>query len=241
MAALCALAAALIGGGTPSSARAEANVASDFPHALVFTSTDMRTREAFAHTGFKLTPFQPLGETGFVLQGMLSSGRQEQRSSAALLGKVQKQVSATSVIGGYQHAGDGVFLALMAGLEWSQRRVSPIVTGDENRGARLGLRAQADLWLRPSTETLFVLTAIVGTASRSFWLRLAPGHRLVDDVFIGPEFALSSEFGETSGRVGLHVTGFEWLGFWSLVSGGIAMTPDGKNGLYGSLALVRKF
>ncbi|WP_425375082.1 cellulose biosynthesis protein BcsS [Methylobacterium nonmethylotrophicum] len=76
---------------------------------------------------------------------------------------------------------------------------------------QIGVRAQAELWARPTESTLLTTTLIAGTARWSAWGRVSWGIRLPDlgEAYLGPEAALYADrTGYRKWSLGLHATDF---------------------------------
>lgn len=112
---------------------------------------------------------------------------------------------AGAAVVGYQWFRDWGVMALFAGPESA---IEALSGGGVLRTlpTRLGLRLHAELWARPSAETLLTGTAIAGSARGDLWARLSYGVR-IRGTYFGPEAAVYTDgTGYEKWSVGLHAT-----------------------------------
>ena len=220
---VAAIAAAWIAGARPSRAQSK-------DEQLFVNGTDLKTilfgsldagRSTFLTVGAKQTFTGPLDRSGLVSLVTLGYGGSPgqadfERSSDTV---VRPTIQASAMIG-YQWAFDRVFVAGFVGPEFDAQQ--PATVGEIARLSqpRLGLRVQGELWAHPTENTLLAATVVAGTARSSLWGRAAFGYRVWNDVFVGPEVALSRTETFREWRVGAHVTGVRLGQFTFGLSGG---------------------
>lgn len=177
----------------------------------------------FLTTGAKLGLGQA-GQDGFVALASLGAGQRTERATCACAPAAPvlftRHAAGGAALLGYQWVRDWGVAALYAGPEGSVE----VLTGAGASAAlppRYGLRLHAEIWARPTDDTLVQGTAIVGTAREDLWTRLAWGYRLWG-AYLGPEANLYADrAGYRKWALGLHATDFA-LGRFSLrVSAGV--------------------
>ncbi len=95
---------------------------------------------------------------------------------------------------------------------------------------RIGVRGHAELWVHPTRETLYTLTAIAGSARGDIWARTSVGFQAWKNVFLGPELSVYVTATYKDLRLGVHATGVE-LGLLNLrLSGGWDWDDDQRKG-----------
>lgn len=144
-----------------------------------------------------------------------------------------------SALLGYEWRVGDTFLSLSAGPE-IEARYSEI--GPERSFEQRGmLRLQADLWSRPAENWLVQANAYAIPADGGrYWVRLAGGWRLMDELYLGPELEGYRERDYHKLRFGLHLTGLHLFGLDWRLAGGIQKTQGDKAEGYVTLGLMWK-
>ncbi|KAA2238177.1 cellulose biosynthesis protein BcsS [Salinarimonas soli] len=187
----------------------------DEAHSVFFAGLDAG-HSLHAHIGFKQALTDSLDRSGFVAMGILGAGGRKRDGDHPLQ---------LGLLGGYQWAMPRIHAALFLGPE-----------GERDGGLRLGVRAQGEIWARPSDETLLTATLIAGSARPQAWGRVSAGYKAWDETFVGPELSLKRERDWTEWRAGVHVTGPTFAGVTWRVSAGRSFAEGGREGFYGGLS-----
>jgi hypothetical protein len=156
----------------------------------------------FVTTGAKAA-LDRIDRKGFV--ALASVGGGQRRETAGI-----RATTIGAVVFGYQWFADWGVVALYAGAEGT----ADVIYGCGCLRAlppRFGLRLHGEIWARPSDETLFVATLILGSTRASAWGRAAWGYRALGDwvwgAYLGPEVSFyGDETGYQKWGAGLHAT-----------------------------------
>lgn len=184
--------------------------------ALLFGSLDAGAA-TFLTIGAKLG-LGPLDQDGFVILASVGSGLQRERGDFGLP-RTRYAFNAAAVLG-YQWFFDWGTAAIFAGPEGSMEMladgravaVSP---------AAYGLRLHAEIWARPTDNTLLQATAVAGSTRDSLWTRLAWGYR-IGGAYLGPEISVyGDETGYRKWNLGLHASDFAIARYSFRVSAGL--------------------
>jgi hypothetical protein len=200
--------------------------------ALLFGSLDAGAA-TFLTVGAKLG-LGPLDQDGFVMLASAGSGRQRERGDFGLP-RTRYTFSAAAVLG-YQWFFDWGTAAIFAGPEGAiemlaDRRALAVFP------ATYGARLHAEIWARPSEDTLLQATAIAGSTRGSLWSRLAWGYRAWG-TYLGPELSVyGDETGYRKWNLGLHATDFAIARYSFRVSAGL-QTETGRRSAVPYVALA---
>ncbi|MFE1597951.1 cellulose biosynthesis protein BcsS [Methylobacterium sp. ID0610] len=177
---------------------------------VLFGSLDAG-RSTFVNAGAKFLPGGPAAD-GVVLLGQVGYGVRSERDrggldvrAGAVPPRVLRHTVLGSALGGWQWLWDWGVVAVFAGpetafevLDSSALRRLP--------APRFGLRLHAEVWARPTEDTLLTTTAIAGSARGDAWSRLSWGWR-VESLYLGPEASLYADrTGYRKWNLGLHLT-----------------------------------
>lgn len=184
--------------------------------ALLFGSLDAGAA-TFLTVGAKLG-LGPLDQDGFVILASVGSGRQRERGAFGLP-RTRYTFIAAAVLG-YQWFYDWGTAAIFAGPEGSMEMLADprAVTVSP---AAYGMRLHAEIWARPTENTLLQATAVSGSTRVSLWTRLAWGYR-IGRAYLGPEIsAYGDETGYRKWNFGFHATDFAIARYSFRVSAGL--------------------
>lgn len=137
---------------------------------------------------------------------------------------------------GYEWRIGDSFLALSAGpaVEVAYRETRRYLSFEYRRALRL----QADFWSRTTENSVLQANAYaVLTDGGRYWGRLAPGWRLVGDLYLGPEMEGYRERDYHKVRLGVHLTGLRFFRLDWRLAAGFQKTRDEKSGAYVTLGL----
>lgn len=192
----------------------------------------------FIGSGFKAAPDR-VDREGFAVLGVIGAGARLERGTTPTRGFIPTFVRTTSLtafLGGYQFFFDWGVIGLFAGPEGSVESVMG-VAGFGPVETRIGARMQAEIWARPSEETLATVTVVLGSARWDAYARISAGYRLFG-AYLGPEAAAYADrtgYGKWS--AGLHATDFSFGDFSFRLSGGCSYESATKRfGPYMSVA-----
>lgn len=220
----------------PASARADPALMERPPLSMViFGSLEADAGKTHGSIGFKRAfgSFGGLDASGFRL-GAKWGASVEPAHRKPTQGSLYR--SEFHMLLGYEWRIGDSFLALSAGPETAAAyRETRWHASFEHRRA---VRLQADFWSTP-TENSFLQAnayAVLSDGGRS-WGRLAPGWRLIGDLYLGPEIEAYRERDYHKVRLGLHLTGLHLFRLdWRLATG-FQKTSDRKTGAYVTLGL----
>jgi hypothetical protein len=200
--------------------------------ALLFGSLDAGAA-TFLTVGAKLG-LSPLDRDGVVVLASAGSGRQRERGDFGLP-RARYTFSAAAVVG-YQWFFDWGTAAIFTGPEGAIEMLADqraLAVAPATYGARL----HAEIWARPSENTLLQATAIAGSTRSSLWSRLAWGYRAWG-AYLGPELSVyGDETGYRKWNLGLHATDFAVARFSFRVSAGL-QTETGRRSAVPYVALA---
>ncbi|WP_211909365.1 cellulose biosynthesis protein BcsS [Tardiphaga alba] len=103
---------------------------------------------------------------------------------------------------------------------------------------RFGMRGLADIWWEPTPYLMLQSTLSATTIDNGYTARIAPGWRVSDWFWIGPEATFSSDFFSEQTRFGAHITGLRMYDYeWSLAAGRVT-DNFGREGFYGRFGIM---
>lgn len=199
---------------------------------VLFGSLEAGPTKTFVSAGMKTALWSGLSSSGF--RTMLKiGGAQEQARRQRPHGLAYK--SEAQALIGYEWRVSDTFLALYAGSDYEgEQREEPhgtVTTG------RYGARLQGDLWMTPTEGTMLQASAYASTLDGRLWGRIAPGWRLSQGFHLGPEIEAYRGRDYHKLRLGLHLTGLQFLGLTWRVSGGWQRTSDHPSQAYATLGV----
>ncbi|WP_018261283.1 cellulose biosynthesis protein BcsS [Methylobacterium sp. WSM2598] len=192
-------------------AQAAAAEGRDEVRAVLFGGLDAG-RSTFVNAGVKAAP-GGLVSDGFVLLGGFGTGLRSERDwygrpapDGRRPPRVFRHTVLANALGGWQWLREWGVVAVLVGPEMSFETLG--TGGAPRRALRFGLRLHAEVWARPTPETLLTVTAITGSARRDGWGRVSWGWR-AGPAYLGPEAALYADAtGYRKWSLGLHLTDF---------------------------------
>ncbi len=235
--------AALAGIGlvlTAATAFAEGEpVAPAAPTTMLSGGIDAWQRGAFGYAGGLWSP-GGLDNEGFTLKAVAGGGTYVYRSGFLRNENATSDQVVVSLLPGWRFKTTGFELLVVAGLDAQNHRPSAPDATARLHGTYAGARIGADLWLQPTPYWMLAANASVSSISQSYWYRLAPGVRLAEIAWIGPEAQLFGDAHYTQSRAGLHVTGLrtgplEWAG-----AIGYAEDSERKRGAYVRIGVLAR-
>lgn len=173
-----------------------------------------------------------LDASGFRL-GLKWGESLEDTQPGALPGQIVKTEAHVTL--GYEWRIGDTFVALSAGPDLEA--VYTQYTGTVEFSQRIGLRLHGDLWTRPSEATLLQANAYLSSLDQRAWLRLSPGWKLWDEIYLGPELEAYRQKNYRKLRLGVHLTGLRLFGLTWRLSAGAQKTSDRKSEAYATLGV----
>lgn len=207
---------------------------------LLFSGTDLWRNGGYAHGGMLWSP-NGFRDDGPVVKLLFSGGVYQYRSGA--LGNINvigRQFSG-SLLPGWRFSRNGFVVTAYAGYDFQDHRLFPDDPSASRRGGYSGVRAALELWYQPNASTMFAADASISSAGRSYSVRAAPGWRVANWFYLGPEFqAFAAGDNYRQYRAGAHMTGLR-VGEIEWNAGlGWAFDSDDRNGPYGKLGVITR-
>ncbi len=208
-------------------------------HFLYFTGSDVWPHWAFAHAGVLWSP-SGLSNEGFTVKLLLNGGTYGYRAGALNDTNILGRQSSITAMPGWRFKRAGYEVAVFAGFDLQNYRLTPDDPDNRLRGRRLGLRAGFELWHEPSTTTMLAADASVSSIGAGNSARAAFGWRLFERFYLGPEAQIYSTDSYIHKRVGVHITAFkiderEWSG-----AIGLASDNDNRSGIYVRIGVLTR-
>ena len=208
---------------------------------VAFNSADAASSSSFGSFGIKAALTGDIDRDGPVVMGVLGTGTYRYTNSDVPGGKVQAFVGQARLLVGWQHTFGTTYLAGFVGGEGDIRLFTPDDPKESRHARALGVRAQAEVWSRPTPDTLIAAVATAGSSRADFWTRARFGYRVWEQVFVGPEATALGDQTYQQGRLGAHVTGLVLFGqTFDLAAGGL-LASDRKRGFYGTFGVHKRF
>jgi len=209
---------------------------------VLFAGADGRDQSYYGYVGVRHHFSRYLTEDGFLLHALGIYGKYDYTTAAVVGGKVDGEVAAFSLMGGYQKRLDGLFLRGYAGLDYEDHDLSPNNTSDSNRGGDVGVKFQAEVETDYISTYYAGLIASYGTAKERYWARLRGGYNH-DGYIFGPEALLTGNGESDEQRIGVFLTVTKIGPVGLSVSSGYSKLDDNRGGksIYGTLELSTVF
>ena len=201
---------------------------------LFFSGTEGWSHGLFSHSGLLWAP-QGLDGDGIVLKLLLNSGLYRYRSGRNEI--VGVETMGAALLGARWHA-PGLEVTVYAGLDVQDHRFLPNDPGNRLRGTHGGVRGGFDVWFEPVRNGMVTVSTSLSTIGSSYWMRADAGGRVLDMIWIGPEFIAAGDDRYTEMRVGAHITGVRYAKYEISLGGGWAKDNDGRSGAYGRLGIL---
>lgn len=199
---------------------------------VIFGSLEAGPTKTFLSVGLKRALTGRLSTSGFRMM-LKAGGSQEQAERRRPHGIAYKGES-QALLGYEWRIGDS-FFSLYAGSDFESEQ-RELATKTE-MSSRYGARLQGDLWMTPTPETMLHASAYVSSLDGRLWARVSPGWMLPQRFYIGPEIEAYRERSYGKLRLGLHLTGLQFLGLSWRLSGGWQRTSDRPHEAYATLGL----
>lgn len=202
---------------------------------VVFGSLESGAGKTYGSIGVKRAfgAFGGLDASGFRLEAKWGASVEPVHRKPSL-GRLYRTEFHTLL--GYEWRIDDSFLTLSAGpaVEAAYREVRRSLHFEHHRALRL----QADFWSRTTKNSFLQANAYaVLTDGSRYWARLAPGWRLIGDLYLGPEIEGYRERDYHKVRLGVHLTGLRLFRLDWRLAAGFQKTRDEKSGAYVTLGL----
>lgn len=209
------------------------------PQTLFYSSLDLWRDAAFGSVGWRYAP-DGLDSGGLLLLIEGKSGVSSFRSGTYGGDWVDRQVNGGGLGVGWTIKQPDYVLTFTGALAVEDHRLLPDDPGAKPRGTRTGFAATAELWWQPQAEWMLSGQLSLSSIGDQWWGRLAPGWRLLDAAWIGPELTLSGDRDDTATRLGGHITGLKLFNNEWRLSGGHTFSGQ-RQGAYGTLAMWRRW
>jgi hypothetical protein len=203
---------------------------------LLFAGADLWRAGGFAHGGFVWSP-GGLDKEGFTAKLMAGAGTYRYRSGNT---PIKGDVLVFDVMPGWRFKPGSADIAVFAGLDIQNHRLSPDDPSNRARGTHAGLRLGLDFWWEPTPGTMTNAGLSFATIGTGYWARAAYGWRAFDNFYIGPEALALGDDTYRQWRVGAHVTALRTGVFdWSVGTGYVS-DSDHRSGLYGRIGVLTR-
>lgn len=225
--------AALVGASFASASAEEP------PHLLFQSSSDVTSYGAFyADLSANYSPFGNLWEQGWRVQGIASVRRY------SIIDSGQKRFGLDATIdglAGYQFISNGWSWLLAAGPSMVNTQLYAASGLLPSSTMVFGIKVLSSVYGNPTSNTMLYAQAHYNTGSKFFYVQGKTGVAIAQDLFVGPEAAISGNGIDDQVRVGGHITGFKFVGLQSGVSLGFVRDSTYGNGFYGALNFQANF
>lgn len=209
------------------------------PRTLFYSSMDLWRDAAFGAVGWRFAP-DGLDKTGLVFAIEGKSGVSSFRSGALNNDWVDRKVNGGSLGVGWNRIDNTMSITTLAALIIEDHRLFPDDRTSPPRGTRTGVEAAIELWWQPTGQHMVSARLSGSTIGNQWWARLAPGIRIIDSFWLGPELVLSGDTDDVTTRIGGHLTGLKLFNNEWRLSGGHSFSVK-RQGTYGTLALWRRW
>jgi hypothetical protein len=193
------------------------------PHAAPTIAIDVAfdgsTQKAFSGAAIAtIAPFSTLEQSGARLRLYGLGGVYNYYSTD--VGKVNGQIEAGAVMGGYEWVSKTLTVAAYAGLELSNTSISPNDPQNTVKGGNGGLRVGFDLYYMPTATSMIAAVAYYSTNHNGYYSRVKFGMAIADYVYVGPEALFLGDDFFQQYRLGVHVSGLRLGALQMGISGG---------------------
>lgn len=194
---------------------------------LLFSGGDLWRQGGFLHAGFVWSP-DGLAAEGLALKAMAGAGRYRYRSGDA---EVVGTLFAASAQAGWRFKRESVEATLYAGVDAQAHRLAPDDPGARLRGAHVGARFSAEIWLEPTPQSMLQGWATWSSVDGGYAARAAAGWRLLNQLYCGPEAQAFGDGAYRQVRIGVHLTAWRAGGLeWSAGAGFLADQAGDRGG-----------
>jgi hypothetical protein len=209
------------------------------PTLLFFSGVDAWFCGAFANAGGIWAP-AGLDHDGFATK-LLTNGGIYTYPSGGLHTDVRVTQLSGSVLPGWRMNDDGAFVGLYVGAIAPDYKLSPYDPKSLLRGFYTGAQMSVDAWIQPSPATMIALDGSIASIALIGSARAAPGWRIYDSLYVGPEAQALWCVDYQEWRLGAHVTAFRFGGLEWSASVGAAYDSFNRLGPYVRGGVILRF
>jgi outer membrane immunogenic protein len=157
-------------------------------------------------------------------------------------GTIKGVYSTGDVLAGYAFEGNNYEVNLLAGVSAENDMLSAYDVTDPVNGTAFGPKVRGDVWINPTSRTLFYGEGEYTTAFQTFYTAAKYGYDVFGKgSFVGPEAAFFGDARYNQVRVGAHVTQLQYGKVDLDVSAGYAHDSVVGDGAYTHLEINTKF
>lgn len=203
------------------------------PHVTIDTAGTADTQGSVFGTMIgTIAPFDGLDESGlrFRLTGVL--GRYSYIGGNGI-GRVTGTQSDGSFMVGYEWVLNAATVAIYAGAEINDNRLSVNDPNNASKGLHAGGKIALDFYVNPTPNSMLSGVLSYTTASNAYYTRFKAGLAIAPQLYVGPEILVLGDNFYSQWRAGLHLTGLR-LGMMQFgISGGYLDDKVRGHGAYG--------
>lgn len=188
----------------------------------------------FAGVSASAAPLGSLGESGARVRLDGQAGRYSYESSS-LKATVNGTKEEGAALVGYSWIWAGAVVSAYVGVNFENDSLSLRDPGNSVVGTSVGAKVAADLYARPTPDTMLAATANYSTNHNGYYARLQGGWRVWNAVYAGPELAVLGDDFFRQWRVGAHVAGLSVGPLKLAASAGYLNDSVQKGGFYTNL------
>ncbi|MCC2113176.1 MAG: cellulose biosynthesis protein BcsS [Hyphomicrobiales bacterium] len=221
------------------------------PRWVAFSAVDIGRDGGSFHSGVRRAFRGAIDRSGFLAAIETGVSLYRYEPGSRLPGSVIGLGEWRTAMLGYQHFQPGFGITALAGIDYQRHRLMPFDNGNPVRGRRYGTTARLEAWAKPRPGVLLSASASGSTVFRSYHVQTAMAFGLYRGLALGPEVSVCGNSESLRGRLGLKLDGIRLYTLSISVAGGVysghddfadALSGrDGKTGLYGTLAVRRKY
>jgi hypothetical protein len=221
-------------------AESESVPASPSPVALYSVGADVWQRGAFGYVSSLWSP-AGLNSEGFTLKVFAGGGVYKSRSGFLGRDDASANQIVASLMPGWRFKAEGLELLIVAGADVQNHRPTLPDPSARLNGTYIGARAGADLWYEPlPAQLMLAVNTSYSTINHGYSGRIAPGVKLLNFAWLGPEGQILGDARYRQYRAGLHLTGLRTgLVEWTAAMG-YASDSDKKSGAYARLGILTR-
>lgn len=188
----------------------------------------------FAGVSGTAAPFGTLRESGARVRLDGQAGRYSY-DSTRLGAPVRGTKEEGAGLLGYTWVWANATVSAYAGVNVENDALSLRDPGNSVVGTSVGAKAAADLYVRPTPDTMLAATASYSTNHNGYYARVQGGWRIWNTVLAGPEVAVLGDDFFRQWRVGVHVAGLSAGPLKLAASAGYLNDSVQKGGFYTNL------
>ncbi len=205
------------------------------PHVTIDTTATADSQgSVFGTVIGTIAPFDGLDQDGLRLRFTGVLGRYSYVAGNGL-GRVTGTQADGSFMVGYEWVLNAATVAIYAGAEVNDNRLSINDPGNASKGLHAGAKIAADFYMNPTPNTMVSGVLSYTMAANAYYTRFKFGMAVAPQLFIGPEALVLGDNFYSQWRVGVHLTGLR-LGMMQFgLSGGYLEDKVRGKGGYGIL------